>query len=121
VSVDVAAPAWYVSRMAMAWQLSDGTGVTSDGKAITVTGDSAFARYLRYRLTSGDRILVPEYAAPTETPLNPASAHNIDAWLLSEISWEDADIIVASRPEIPPTPKLVGARDDVDADTPTVY
>jgi len=98
------------------WTLSDGTTVTSDGTRLEVGGSSAFAEHLRMRLEDDGRILVPESPAPTQMPLNPASARNVDAWIDYEIRSESADVVVSSRPEIEP------ALPDVDtSDEPKTY
>lgn len=88
----------------MRWELSDGTVVTSDGKAITVAGTSDFADYLRYRMAQPE-LRVPEFPAPSgEVPLDPSRARNINAWLEEEIAQDDDSVLIRVRPEIEPLP-----------------
>ena len=88
----------------MRWALSDGTTVTSDGAKLEVSGESAFAEHLRSELASGERILVPEGAAPSQMPLDPARAINVDAWIDDQLRWESSDVVISSRPEFEPAP-----------------
>jgi hypothetical protein len=86
----------------MRWALSDGTAVSSNGKAISVSGGSAFAQYLARRAKEPE-LLVPEFPEPGDVPLDPGSARNIDAWLEYEL-LEEPSVLIQERPEFEPLP-----------------
>ena len=90
------------SATTMRWELSDGTVVTSDGKTVTVTGDSEVAEYLREELEDPSGIRVHEYTQPTVVGLDPSSARNVNAWIAYEI--RSVGVVISSAPDSEPVP-----------------
>lgn len=99
----------------MRWVLSDGTEVTSDGKAIAVRGSSDFAGYLARRSVEPE-LLVPVRPPPDGgEPLDPSNAYNIDSWLEYEVAG--SLVLVSERPDIT-APEPEPDDDEVDDDIP---